>query len=390
MIEKPAVPTGGLIVPLCPFMRKKIIIRFYFAGIIADQPTIGEKGQPGLIIQKPTTIISRRWGNRMHKPCLFIILTLILVGCVSTGEPQVPTPTTDPTPQAAPPETEPAPEAEDPENAEPSSADPEQLTLHTLPIIPTFSAHAKEIYQAGIAHGRNPQIFTKVGDGMTASENYLFPISRGEYDLGEYQYLKETIDYFSAVTFRETDDEPVDSFSNPSLSVANGFNSANPLDPIWANPNYCQSGEVPVTCELRVSNASLVLIMLGTHDMYFTTDKFQEYLDGIVAETIEAEALPILITFPPRLDKLDLTPIYNEVVLEIGAKYDIPIANLWLALQDLPNYGVAPDEVTTLHLPDDGCTTCFTEENLSAGSVVQNLVAIQALDAARKALSEDQ
>jgi hypothetical protein len=328
----------------------------------------------------------------MHKPLLIIILTLILVGCVSTGESQEPTPTVVPTPEATLPEAEAESVSEDEasQDAEPTSANAEEITLHTLPIVPTFSAHAKEIYQQGIANGRNPQIFTKVGDGMTASEHYLFPISRGEYDLGEYDYLQETIDYFSAVTFHETDDEPVNSFSNPSLSVANGFIIANPLDPIWANPNYCQAGEVPVTCELRVSNASLVLIMLGTHDMYFTTDKFQGYLDGIIAETIEANALPILITFPPRLDKLELTPTYNEVVLEVAAKYDIPIANLWLALQDLPNYGVTPDDVTTLHLPDDGCAACFTEENLSAGSVIQNLVAVQALDAARIALSEDQ
>jgi hypothetical protein len=260
--------------------------------------------------------------------------------------------------------------------------------LYALPIVPDVTDRAREIYRQGLENGRSPQVFTKVGDCMTASEEFLFPYGAGHYDLGEYGNLQEFVDYFSTVTIREHEGQPVNSFSNPSLTVVCGFNSASPLDPIWADPAYCESGEAPLGCELRVSNASLVLIMLGTHDMYFTTEKFQGYMESIVEEAIGVGAVPVLLTFPYRLDKLEDTLTYNEVVVKVAEEYGVPVANLWLALKDLPNYGIEQGEVTKLSLPDDDCATCFTEDNLSTGSAVHNLVAMQALYTVWMALSE--
>jgi hypothetical protein len=236
-----------------------------------------------------------------------------------------------------------------------------------------------EVYAQGVARGRNSGIFTKVGDCMSASPDFLYPYANGTYDLGEYGQLQEVIDHFELATVREVEGRQVNSFSNPSLAVAYGFNSAGPLDPIWADPEFCESGESSLTCELRISNAAFVLIMLGTNDMHFPKDRFKGYLEQIVGEALDTGVVPILITFPPRSDNLDKSEEYNGIVIEVAQEQQIPLANLWRALQDKPNYGVEPDQPTTLSVPPDGCTTCFTEENLQAGATVRNWVALMAL-----------
>jgi len=310
---------------------------------------------------------------------VIILIALISTAC-STPEPVSP-PTEAPieTVQEEALSTEPLPTPE---------PEAEVLDLGDLPIVPEISERAVEVYRAGVQSGRNPAVFTKVGDCMTDNEQYLYPIADGSYDLAEYSYLSTVIDTYSGVPIRDVEGAAVDSFSNPSLSVACGFNSASPLDPIWADPNFCNQGEPPLACELRVSNASVVLIMLGTHDVYFETDKFRGYLDDIVQTSLDANTLPVLITFPTRTDEIEQTKIYNGVIVDVAQSYDIPVPNLWLALQDLEDYGIAPGEVTELSTPEDGCGTCFTEANLQSGIVVQNLVALEALNAIIQAVEE--
>ncbi len=301
---------------------------------------------------------------------IFIALTVLLGGCSTTVPTQEPTQTAAfPTPAAT---SEPSIEAL-------LSAQPSGYTVLTAPIVPEVPERMRELYAEGAANGRNPAIFTKVGDCMTDSPTFLLPYTNGSYDLGEYSQLQELVDYFTKSTIREVDGQPVNSFSNPSLSAACGFNSAVPIDPLWADPDFCQPGESSLTCELRISNAAFVLIMLGTHDMHFPKERYKGYLEQIVVEAINTGVVPILITFPPRSDYLDKAEEYNGVVVELAQEQQVPLANLWRALHDKPNYGVQPDHPTALSMPPDGCAACFTEENLQAGATVQNWVALMVL-----------
>ena len=256
------------------------------------------------------------------------------------------------------------------------------MTLLTAPIVPeAVPDRMRDVYAQGLAEGRSPDVFTKVGDCMSASETFLFPYATKNYNLGEYSQLQEVIDHFSTATIREVDGEQVNSFSNPSLSVSCGFNSAGPIDPLWADPKFCEPGEDSLKCELRVSNASFVLIMLGTHDMHFPKERFKEYLTQMISEAVDEGVVPILTTFPPRSDDLENAQDYNGVVVEVAQEQQVPLANLWRALVDQPNYGVQPEHTTALSLPSDGCAACFTEDNLQAGATMQNWVVLMALDA---------
>jgi hypothetical protein len=303
---------------------------------------------------------------RLHIP--LVLLIALLAGCAPAA------PVSTPTPSA-----EPAPPTSEPTDAPQPTTEPVPLTLLTAPIVPAVPARMREVYAQGIENGRNPDVFTKVGDCMTASETYLFPFDGGTYDLAEYPQLQEVIDHFSTATIRDVEGQPVNAFSNPSLSVSCGFNSAGPIDPLWADPDFCEPGESSLTCELRVSNAAFVLIMLGTHDMHFEKERFKGYLEQIVQEAIDTGVVPILVTFPPRSDELEKAEDYNSVVVEVAQEQQVPLANLWLALHDKPNYGVQPDHPTALSIPTDGCTTCFSEENMQAGATLQNWVALMAL-----------
>lgn len=303
-----------------------------------------------------------------------MVLAAVLAGC-SPAAPDV-----QPTPSAEPPDPPTAiPSLEPSGEPEPVSDQP-ALTLLTAPIVPSVPERMREVYAEGIANGRNPQVFTKVGDCMTASPDYLFPFASGQYALGVYTHLQAVIDHFGSATIREVDGQPVNSFSNPSLSVSCGFNSAGPIDPLWADPEFCEPGESSLTCELRVSNASFALIMLGTHDMHFEKERFKGYLEQIVEESIDTGVVPILTTFPPRSDDLEKAQEYNEVVVEVAQEQQVPLANLWRTLSNKPNYGVQPDHPTALSLPADGCAACFTEDNLQTGAVQQNWVALMALN----------
>lgn len=263
-----------------------------------------------------------------------------------------------------------------------------EIDLRDYPIDPQISERVREIYADGQRRGRNPQVFSKVGDCMTSSPRFLIPLGTGAYDLGDYDYLQATIDQFSAVDIREVDGQPVNSFANPSIAATEGFTSAGPLDPTWADPEWCQSGESSLKCEYRVSNPSLAFIMFGTSDVYsIGIDKYERYLRSIVEETINEGVVPVLSTFPPRPDYPEETENYNRVVVQIAIDYDIPLINLWQALQDKPGYGVNPEHLNQLTLPDDGCAACFTDGHLDAGITVHNMVILMALNKIEQALT---
>lgn len=262
--------------------------------------------------------------------------------------------------------------------------DPESVAdidLNDSPPLPQVTTHARVIYAAGLAQGNNPHVFSKIGDCMTAAAEFLVPLGMGEYDLGDYEALQEVVDWYVGVPARQEDDWELDSFANPGLSTASGFNAASVLDALWANPTWCQANESPLACEYRVSQPALAVIMFGTNDVfYLEAEAFDFYLRNVTLATIDSGVVPVLNTFPIRPEYPDKSLLFNQIVIQVALDYDLPLINLWLALQELPNQGV--DTVQTIHLtiPEDGQTGIFDPVHLEAGYTYRNLVTLQALD----------
>lgn len=252
------------------------------------------------------------------------------------------------------------------------------LDLHAYPEIPSITDYAQQVYKQALEQGSDPHSFIKVGDCMTDNPYFLRPIGAGDYALGDYEHLQRVVDHF--ITSEH------DAFSRISQASAAGFNAASILDSLWANPEACESGETPLACEIRAMQPSIALIMFGTNDVFYLDEsQFDFFLRSIVVETLRSDVLPILSTFPHRPEFPDKSILYNQIVVHVALDYDIPLINLWRALETLPNQGVDPEDPTHLSAPTSGAVCHFLGENMRSGFTVRNLLTLETLNAVLEA-----
>lgn len=244
----------------------------------------------------------------------------------------------------------------------------ERIDLEDYPLIPTATATARRLYREGQAKGRDPQSIAKVGDCNSVGYVFLHPFGEGRYDLGDYADLQPVIDHFGA------------SFNVLTRAAHNGMNAAAVLDPLWANPNACQPGESPLACEYRLRNPAFAMIMFGTNDLLaLDHEQFDQGLRRVVVETMHAGIVPILSTFPRHLSLPERSILYNQIVVRVALDYNLPLINLWRALEPLPAHGIAADG---FHLsgPLTSAGDFATASNLATGFPLRNLLTLQALD----------
>jgi hypothetical protein len=267
------------------------------------------------------------------------------------------------------------------------------IDVAALPVMPALTPAIRDnlraTFELGKAKGNNLRVFAKLGDCMTENPYFLGPIANNQFDLGEYASLQPTIDNFLGVPMRSASGKTweQDSFATVGLASAGGFNVAGPLDPTWANPEWCSPNESPLACEYRVSKPSIAIIMFGTNDVNATDlPTYDYYLRSIISQTLDAGVIPILNTFPNRPENLEKSKQLNQIAVKVAQDYSIPLVNLNRALDALPNHGVDPNDTTHLSTPTDKRVDVFSPENLQYGFTVRNLVTLQALDEVLKAL----
>lgn len=245
------------------------------------------------------------------------------------------------------------------------------------PILPTLSAYVGEIYRRGQALGNRPAIFTKVGDCMTSDELvFLGRFATPNYDLGEYTELQRVIDFYSKESPRPGQ---ANSFAEQSIAAYNGFNAAAVLDPTWLEPGLCAEGTSPLACEYQLARPAVAIIMFGTNDVLtLNSTQFEFYMRLIVHETIARGIIPVLSTFPGNHAIPGRANRFNQAVYRVGQDYDVPVINLWLALQALPGKGI--DDKAYLSRSPSTRVSHFTPENLKYGYTMRNLLTLQTLD----------
>ena len=264
-------------------------------------------------------------------------------------------------------------EEENPTNTSmPPTATPfDPANWRQLPVIPTgVSERVKDIYQQGAAMGRSDSAFMKVGDCGSSTDWYLMDFDRGEafYDLGEYDELEEVIVHFAGA------------FERRSVAAEDGFRASSILSEFWADPDECDSGETPLSCEIRIMNPSIALITMGTNDIH-KVEAFEPGLRRILDELISAGIVPVLAT---KADNLEGDHSVNEIIVSVALEYELPVWNYWAALQDLPDGG----------LQEDGAHLTFATNYFNDPAVMEkgwpwrNLTALQVLDAVWQASNE--
>ena len=131
------------------------------------------------------------------------------------------------------------------------------------------------------------------------------------------------------------------------------------FDPAWANPTYCRKSpgnvEGPLACELRVSQASVVFLAVGTGD-HPQWQSFEASYRKMIEFAIEQKVLPVLVTKADDIEALvDGAPsgYINGVIRKLAAEYDMPLMDFELATRDLPNHGLRQEELP-FHLSPAG------------------------------------
>jgi hypothetical protein len=218
-----------------------------------------------------------------------------------------------------------------------------------------------EIYQKGQVLGSDPHAFSKVGDCNSLGPYFLtyFDLAPSTYDLGAYTYFQPAIQQFNG------------SFNRKSLAVGDGFNTSAVLSPSRADPQQCNANESPLACEYRIQKPSFAIIAIGTDD-YLSLERFEANLRQIVEASNHLGIVPILLNQMDNANQLG----NNAIIAKVAKAYDLPLVDLMLAAQLLPNQGLA-DNIHPSGLTD---AFVFSEYNLTHyGWPVRNLATLQAL-----------
>lgn len=246
-------------------------------------------------------------------------------------------------------------------------------------VIPQISATTRQIFLRGQELGNFPDVFSKIGDSITASVMFLTPVGVGRVELGEYEYLEAVIEFYSQTPARDHY-----SFATTSVAARGGWSTVDVLDSDRSLPGVCQLGETPLVCEYRINRPSVALIMLGTNDLnWMDSSEFRANMETIVQLSIDRGVIPVLSTIPdqPMSRFAGRVTQFNEIITEIAFVYDIPLWDYWLALQELPNRGLSSDNVHPSYDLSTQQTAVFTSEGLQYGYNMRNLTALLVLDA---------
>jgi hypothetical protein len=241
-----------------------------------------------------------------------------------------------------------------------------------MPVIPQVSQRMLEVYRAGLAAGRDPTHFSKIGDCQNITTYFLADFDHpGDYRLGEaYAPLQATIDHFNG------------SWSRESLAVKGGLGVAAALDPrsIFKDVKACGKTESPLACELRVYNPSFALISMETWYGNRPVDGYEKYLRQIVQYTLSQNVVPILAT---KADNLEGNHGINQAIARIAYDEQVPLWNFWAATDPLPSHGLTED---LFHLTQ--ARSFFDDpKRMEAAWPWRNLTALQALDAVYRAVN---
>jgi hypothetical protein len=299
-------------------------------------------------------------GNRLLLLTIFII---VMTACSAQTQQTTPEPLPPPTNTSQPVTIQ--VNTEVPITPNPISCDDWQ----TWPVIPALSRNMHELYELGQAAGNNPRAFSKIGDGEISAAWFftVFDLGGDHYDLGPYQNLLPVIEHFDG------------SFERIGMAAKRGFNTNLILDDSATDLALCESGESPLSCELRLHRPAFAILSLGTNQAW-RRDEFEIGMRQILDILLSKNVVPILST---KGDILEGDHSINRTIACLAQEYDVPLWNFWSAIQQLPNHGLQPD----LEHLTYGINDFDNAAAIQSAWTLRNLTALQALDAVWRAVA---
>jgi len=273
---------------------------------------------------------------------------------------------------------------------EASGADWEELPV--IPALgPAVAGHLEKVAGRGERLANRPGVFAKIGDSITASPSFLQALACRAPRLGAWGELRETLEFFGEVPVPRGGEEalcPVsNSYSRLGVAAVGGWRAVDALAPRESLPE-CQ-GLPAVSCELRLLQPSVALIMFGTNDLEdFTAVQFRRSLAGVVRRVSGAGTIPVLSTIPPRAQRRFSQRVarFNAEIAALAENRALPLWNFWRQMTEpgVPDSGLSRDGVH----PSALCPPCtavdFRPAGLRYGYALRNLGALLVLDRLRR------
>jgi hypothetical protein len=266
--------------------------------------------------------------------------------------------------------------------------------LHTAsaydqpPVVPVIDdamkARLREVHAVGAALGNYPDVVSRMGDSITASNAFLTPIGCGNVSLAGHADLLPVIAYYGArsdSSWRSSGTCGLtNSFTRVSACAVSGWSAIHAL----TEPGYCPDRSLPAAaCELLWARPAIALIMFGTNDMeHYSASTFRASMTAIAQQCVTAGVIPVLSTIPHRFDsaaRAALVIPYNQIVTDVAGEQRVPVWNYWLALQKpgMVNGGIGGDGI---HPNVAGGGGDFGAQGLRYGYNVRNFTALQVLE----------
>ena len=241
---------------------------------------------------------------------------------------------------------------------------------HIIVMPPDTQANVRRIFAKGQETGRNPHAFSKVGDSTSLTSHYLVRFDQKRYNLGIYEDLQETIDYYD------------NSFKRFGVALRIGLHSWIAFRPGDADPDKCGADEHMVGCEFRLHNPSVLLIRLGTNDTA-TGDAYERAMRHAIEYSIENGVIPVLVT---KSDRLEGDNRHNETMRDLAQEYKIPLWDFDVVAGTLPDRGLGKDGI---HLTSYAMNDYTAPVTLSFGYPLSDLTGLMMLDAIRQTVSQE-
>ncbi len=235
---------------------------------------------------------------------------------------------------------------------------------------------ASNIYRHGRQLGNNPHSFILIGDSIDAHSQFFRAFASGDYDLGDYSYLQQTIDFF----------DQSGAFGASYITSQPGLSSARVLDSTFSNPAICYSEESPLDCEYRRKKPSVAIIYLGLNDVLFTpTEHYERDIDLLLQTLIDYGVIPVVTTYAigPEYPYLGHALFYYQTLHNLAATYQIPLIELYDATRALPNGGTDLDSIHLSYRQDD-LVVSFAGDQDVYGNTMRELMTLQVLDMIRR------
>ena len=235
---------------------------------------------------------------------------------------------------------------------------------------PETQANVRHIFAQGQEMGRNPHAFSKVGDSASLTSHYLVRFDQKRYNLGIYEDLQETIDFYAK------------SFKRFGVALRIGLHSWIAFRAGEADSDKCGADEHMVQCEFRLHNPSVLLIRLGTNDTA-SGDAYERAIRFAIEYSIENGVIPVLVT---KSDRFEGDNRHNETLRELAQEYKVPLWDFDVVAGTLPNRGLGTDGVHLTSYDVDDYTDPAT---LSFGYPLSDLTGLMMLDAIRQTVTQE-